>query len=555
MLAAGLAGAGCPRRSGLPPRPDGAAVVVAGSPSADSDVKAAPEVEPNDTLSTAQRLVLGPGAPAAVAGSVRAGANATKKDVDLYRIDVPPPDGGVAAPPAPGSDGGGGASGAVGPVRRILRADLRPDPGVGVSLEALDDAGKPLVSAPGGDASAPVAIPNLAVTPGTYYLRVRGAGDAPTGNYRLTLRLGPLEAGGELEPNGSAALATELAPGGEAVGFLGWRHDQDWFRVPTAGLPEGSVLSVDLDPVPGVSASLQVFDAVEKKLTEARGRKEERVAVRSLRVPAGDAQVYVVVRADVGSNTEARYDLRTRTELPRAGGEAEPNDDAAHAQPIADGTTLGYLSRGDVDVYRYTASAPAELDVEVAPPERVDVKLEILAETGARLAVSDAGRRREAERIPNLYLAGGSVLIRLSAGKSDGNPDEPYRLTVASRPPEPSGEREPNDTIATPTPLAPSETGAGLIAPRGDVDFWKLSAATDAAGETKIVVTGVAGMTLAVRVLAESGRELARAKVPGGAPVTTKVTPGAEPCCLIEVREATGKAANPRDRYTLTAER
>ena len=304
--------------------------------------------------------------------------------------------------------------------------------------------------------------------------------------------------------------------------------------------------------MPEVSASLALYDAVERKLLESRGRKGERVAVRNVRVPAGDAQLYVVVRADSGRNDQARYNLRSRAELPKSGGEAEPNDDPAHAQAIADGTVLGYLSRGDVDVFRYTAAEPVELDVEVAPPERVDVKLEILREDGRPLARTDAGRRREAERLPNLYLAAGTVLIRLGAGKGDGNPDEPYRLTVSSRAPDPAAEREPNDTIATPTTLAPGGTGNGLSAPRGDVDFWKVDATPDAEGGVAITVGGIAGMTLALRVLDAAGHELGRAKIPGEKPVTARVLPGEQGCCLLEIREATRKAANPRDRYTVT---
>ena len=82
-------------------------------------------------------------------------------------------------------------------------------------------------------------------------------------------------------------------------------------------------------------------------------------------------------------------------------------------------------------------------------------------------------------------MPAGNVLIRLSAGKGDGNPDEPYRLTVASRAPEPGAEREPNDTIATPTLLVPEVGGNGLIAPRGDVDFWKVEATPTARGASR----------------------------------------------------------------------
>ena len=537
-----LAAPGACHRQALPPRPDGAAVVVAApTVAADADVKLAPEAEPDDTLATAQRLGLAVGVPVGVAGSIHPPSGG-KRDADLFRIDIAPPDGGAAPPPA--ADGGPAV-----PFRRTLRADLRSEGSLAASLEALDDAGKPLAATGVGDAGERLAVPNLAVTPGTYYLRVRGAGDK-AGPYRLVVRLGPLEAGGEIEPNGSAALATPLAAGAETVGFLGWRRDQDWYRVPTGGLADGSVLSVDLDPVPDVAASVQLFDGAERKLVESRGRKDERVALRNVRVPPGDGQVYVVVRADAGANPDARYNLRVRAELGRAGGgETEPNDDPAHAQAIGEGTLLGFLGRGDVDVFRVGAPH-TELDIQVEPPERVDAKLEILRDDGTVLMKTDKGRRREAERLPNVYVDGAGVLVRLSAGSGDGNPDEPYRLTVSSRAPEPGDEREPNDTPATATALEVGGHGRGLVAPRGDVDVWRVDTARGGWGHN-VTVTGIRGLTLGVRVRSDTGRELAHAEVLDGQTVTTPVDPGGEGCCLVEIRETTGRGSNASDRYDL----
>jgi hypothetical protein len=472
---------------------------------------------------------------------------------------VPAPDPATAPPPAAG-DAAAAAS-----RRRLLRVEVQPEAALGLGVELLDDQGQPLAVSGTGQAGEPVALPNLAVTPGPYYLRVRSetpkaGAPAPAGGYKLVARLGgPPEMGAEAEPNGKAATATELAAPGEAVGYYGWRRDQDWYRVPTAGLAEGSVLGADLEPAPGVTASLLVFDSVEQKLTEARGRKEERVALRSIRVPTGEPYVYVVVRTDAGTNAEIRYNLRLSAELPKAGGEVEPNDDPAHAQAIADvaeggaATVAGYLGRGDVDVYRYAASVPVELDIEAVPPERVDIKLEVLRQDGTVLMRTDAGKRREPERLPNVFVPGGTALVRLSAAKGDGNPDEPYRLTIAARPPEAGGEHEPNDTIATPTPLGPGAVGGGLIAPRGDVDFWGAAATPDAEGNVTLSVGGVPGLALDVRVRGQGGKELTRFKVAGGAaPAATTIATSGETCCVIEIREATGKTANPRDRYSLT---
>ena len=121
-----------------------------------------------------------------------------------------------------------------------------------------------------------------------------------------------------------------------------------------------------------------------------------------------------------------------RAELPKAGAEAEPNDDAAHAQAVADGTVQGYLARGDVDVFRYAVAAPVVLTVEVAPPERATAKLEIANEAGVTLArgkPNGKGRKPLRATVP---VDAGAVLIRVVAGGGEGNPDDPYKLTVSS---------------------------------------------------------------------------------------------------------------------------
>ncbi len=420
---------GC-HRTAMPPRPDGAAVVITAE-TQDDGVATVPEVEPNNTLPTAQLLAVTATTPAAVAGALGAQPPAGKRDVNLYRVDVPGPDGGVA-PPA------GDAGAAVSPPRLLLRADLRPAaPGLAAALEVLDAAGHVLVAANGQPGEA-LAIPNLAARGGSFYLRVRAAGadaghETMSGAYRLVVRLGPFDAGAEIEPNGDAAHATELAPGGEAVGYLGWRHDQDWYRLPTAGLAEGSVLSVNLDPLPEVSVTLQLYGADAHKLTEARGRRGERVVLRNVRIAPTDPFVFVVVRADVGFSAEARYNLRPRTELPKAGTEAEPNDNQAHAQTIGDGTVLGYLARGDVDFFRYSSDGMALLDLEVTPPERGGVEVEVTREDKTLLARAASARRAPA-RIVGQPIPGGPVLIRVVPRHGAIDSDDPYQLTVTSRP-------------------------------------------------------------------------------------------------------------------------
>jgi hypothetical protein len=426
----------CPR-SRLP-KPDGAAVVLTPEPKAGGEVAAVPEVEPNDTISKAQHLVVTPAEPAAVSGALAWSAKG-KADVDTYRVGMPGPDGGLdAAPAAPPPAGPDGAAAPAVPAPRpqfMARVDVTPEAGVAMKIEVLDTVGRTIIAAGGADPGQMVSIPNLPLVASTPYVRVRrvAPGDAP-GTYKIVVHVVPLDAGAELEPDDAIAQANDLGLPGEAIGYLGWRRDQDVFRMATAALAEGSVIAADLDPIPGVSSRLAIADATGKKLSEAKGRRGERVALRNVLVPPGAAQLYLIASADFGWSADQRYDLRVSAELPKAGAEAEPNDDPAHAQVIADGTVQGYLGRGDVDVFRYTASAPIMLTVEIAPPERATAKLEIANEEGVVLARGKPTGKGRKPVHAAMRVEGGNVLIRVVAGGGEGNPDDPYRLTVTSAP-------------------------------------------------------------------------------------------------------------------------
>jgi hypothetical protein len=424
----------CPR-SKLP-KPDGAAVVVA-EPKAEGEVVPVPEVEPNDTISKAQRLLTAPAMPAAVTGAVAWVAKG-RPDVDVFRIDVPGPDGGVpdAAPPPPVRPDGGDAGALPTPRPKLMaRIEVTPEATVAMKIEVLDPVGKTLISAGPGEAGQVVSLPNLALGPQAPFVRLRrtAPGEAP-GTYKVVFRVLPLDPGAEIEPDDVPAQANELAIPGEAIGYLGWRKDQDCFRLPTAALAEGSVLAADLDPIPNVSSRLTLQDAAGKKLSEAKGRRGERVALRNVLVPPGTPQLFLIATADFGWNAEQRYDVRVSAELPKPGAEAEPNDDAAHAQAVTDGTVQGYLARGDVDVFRYTVTAPVTVIAELALPERATAKLEIGNEAGVTLARGKPIGRGRKPLGAGLQVEAGTVLIRIVAGSGEGNPDDPYKLTVSSRP-------------------------------------------------------------------------------------------------------------------------
>jgi hypothetical protein len=429
VAAIAMSAASC-HRTPLPPRPDGAAVVVAVEPPAEeTGVAFIPETEPNDTPQTAQTLTVNPGAPVGVRATIQGGVvgqtgAVAKRDVDCYRLILQGPDPGAA----PAADAGL-RDGGPPPPRASLRLDLLPDPGARLELAIIDARGAVVTTVTPAGAGEPIAIPNLAFMGVPIVVRVKAFGTAPlaAAAYHLIVRAAPFEPGSEVEPNDRAPLATPLDPAGEAVGYLGWRNDQDWYRIGTGGLAEGSVLSADLDAIPEVAVALQVYDSGDHKLFEVRARKGDRASLRNVRVPSGAPDIYLVVRAIGAGDPSVRYDLRPRFELLKSGSEVEPNDDAEHAQWIS-GALVGYLGRGDVDTFRTTTDGPAELDVVLEPADRSAVRIDVLREDGALLARADS-QRRGATRIAQ-PVPGGPVLIRLSNGRGGVNPDDPYKLTV-----------------------------------------------------------------------------------------------------------------------------
>jgi hypothetical protein len=100
-------------------------------------------------------------------------------------------------------------------------------------------------------------------------------------------------------------------------------------------------------------------------------------------------------------------------------------------------------------------------------------------------------------------------------------------------------------------------TGTGLIFPRGDTDFWRSNAAAKPGEQLAIAVKGIPGMTLEVRLVGVNGKDGARFRVGGEASAPLRISPPqqgipGETCCLLQVRETTGRQANPRDRYIIS---
>jgi hypothetical protein len=444
FLFAALDGLSC-RRAPHFVRGDAAAVVVVRRA---RDAGSAPRIaerEPNNTQAQAQELTwVGIPPAAAIEGRIE-GADAGKAaDIDMFKLVVP------GSRVAASLDAGQAVDWLLHAKR--LSVVISPEAGLALALDLLDEDLRLIKTVAGGPGET-VGLPNMAVMPGfTYYLRARAApakkgrraadAGAPAGSlYQMAVALLDFEVGDEREPNDRPESAGELSwQGGSALaaGLFGWHRDEDWYRLPLDAMETGWVLNLDLEGVEGVAAGLAVNDSAGRKIVAVRGRKGERLTLHSLALPsvAADAGIaaagrrwwYLVVRAESGIDRERRYVLHAEAVLPevRAGLETEPNDDAAHASSLADGTTTGYLPLGDVDVFRYSAGEPRELDIEVSPPSRVRVRVEVSRERdGQVLAEAFAAKTHQTVRVLKISCPAEPVLSGCPRASTTETPASP----------------------------------------------------------------------------------------------------------------------------------
>lgn len=364
------------------------------------------EREPNDDLAHAQPIEFPRGIHGKLVGTPGAGAGIVRPDVDTYQWLA-------------GVEG-----------RSVARIELSGPPEV--TLEVLDRNCEPVVRGlPGMQ-----VFPNLALSPGDlWFFRVRSGRSTSlaTAEYRLQIAVRPLQPGDEEEPNESQRRATALSAGGDMTGYFGWGHDEDWLKLPDS-IAAGSTLRIELSPVEGVVPGLRLREAGGTLVAEVRGFRGEELRLRNAPAPAGGS---LVLRGETGANPDVPWQLHYAVEPPLSGAEREPNNTVSSANPVP--VDLGYSGRrvsvagflwpGDVDVFVVRPSGPGLLDVELQPPEGVDLRLEQLAQDGRVSGKVDKGGAGKPERLARVPVEG-DVLLRVGARPRDTAFDAPYLLIL-----------------------------------------------------------------------------------------------------------------------------
>jgi len=455
------------------------------------------------------------------------------------------------------------------PCRGVVAIRLTGVPDADLVLDVLDDRGHAVLTVNSGRSSEGEVIPNLSVSPGAYFIRVRQLlrfkGRTllapPRVNeqtpYRLSVVLTDARPSDEREPNGKLEWASDLVPGTETAGFLGWRKDEDWYRLNVPTDPQNARLRIELKLPPDVSARMELVDSVGSKLAHAEGGRGDRLVLRNIALKGTDP-LFLVVQALSGFDAENRYLLRALLEIPAEPLEVEPNDDEKHATVLegTQGSVAGHIAApGDVDFYRVATPGRFVGKIVVTCPERLDIRLSLHDGASRELMKADTAGRREAEVLVGAPLSEG-IFLRVSAKRGEASPDEAYRLTYTLEPDDGTWEREPNGTLESATPWPEGKNMVrGFVYPRGDIDIFRVAGPTEREQRLRVTLGPLPGLVLRLRLLEQ---------VTGGAPRSVQevaaqgseahlqatLQPGKQ--YFLEVRGDTGTKANSRDPYTLS---
>lgn len=351
------------------------------------------------------------------------------------------------------------------PEPATLALELSGVPGTKVVLELLDSSQNSMASQVSAAAGEGVRLDRIGVQ-GPLLVRVTSESKGAGGAYALAFTFTPPEQGFESEPDNRAADATALEEGPDGwqvKGTLGTPGDEDWFRLTLADGGEDAGVD-DAGAVDSGQGAAVGLDAGEATLDAGTSQP-----------PSGEAS------APTGP---AAPDTATPEEAP------PPGPLGAVALETQDGGAA-LLDDGGVAAAQVDAGPPPEpkvplrIEVSAVPGVKLEVELFSAAEASLFRAAGEVGQPLSLRNVgvrasdTTLYAVVRSAWV--GSGKEaarPANPDVPYTLHIQREPEGATSELEPNETLATATPLPDNGFREGFLAPKGDVDLYAIRCPT-----------------------------------------------------------------------------
>ena len=354
----------------------------------------------------------------------------------------------------------------------------------------------------------------------------------------------------EAENNNTIPAANQIGAGDTMTGTISANGDADFYVL---NVPRQGELTVTFPNAPaGLDMAFRVLDSNGR---EVRGWQASRQPGQSFSAWAdlkSPGSYVIEVRDSYNNASSASPYSMVATFLPTAD-PAEPNDALAAATGLGWNQTLAanILPLGDADFYKVDAARQGQLTVSFpASPAAIDMAFRVLDATGKEVrgwqASPEAGKPYSAWidiKSPGTYV------IEVRDSYNNARDAVPYEMFVSLDPTlDPA---EPNDEIASATPLSFDKSLSASILPMGDADFYKV----DAARQGQLTVSfpaSPAAIDMAFRVLDATGKEVRgwQASPEAGKPYSAWVDIKSPGTYVIEVRDSYNNARSA-DPYAI----
>jgi hypothetical protein len=304
------------------------------------------------------------------------------------------------------------------------------------------------------------------LAPGRYDIEVDSAGEAPA-PYVLSATPSDPAAAQDAEPNDRVEWASHLDPARPVGrGRLAADGDVDTWRLSVDEEMAARQLDIRLMATSGRDRRLCIYAAAVTPLQCRSGLVG--AVLSNLLLSPGEYVLEVSGEAEL----DAPYVLRLdSTSKPIVGYETEPNDTPDLASR-ADATAVmqGRGNSGDTDVFLVTVTGEPQLwQIDATGPALTS--LEWWKGDGTVLATGDVADDGTGATLYDLYLVPGEHRIAIGADAGD------YAMTATPLgPPDPNGEREPNNDVVRAERIKLGDTRTGKLR-RYDWDTYRFSLA------------------------------------------------------------------------------
>lgn len=458
--------------------------------------------EPNDTVGTAKAVT--------PTGKI-VGAILPVAEADYYVIEVPKPG------------------------EWTVRVAAKPDVlALGLGVHRSSGGNWLADNSPKGDGKLVVDIK----WPGKYVLRVVDNNKSRSID-PYVLDLNYVQSQEKYEPNDTVAIASPVDPNTTIVGTILPRDDADYFLI---DIPHPGEWTIAAKQSPrGMQLGLGVHRAAGGNwLPDQSGKGDDELVV-DLRWPGK----YVLRVIDINRTRNIEpYSLELA--LKRSPDNHEPNNAVGTARPVQlDGTITGaIMPKDDVDYYLVDVSNPGEWTVEVKQsPQGMQLGLGVHSAAGGNW-LPDNSPKGDGKIVIDIRWPGKYVLRIVDTHRT--RDAGPYLVETRFTPA--ADAHEPNNVVATASPVALNGSITGAILPRDDSDYYLIEA--PGKGTWSIEVSSKpAGMDVGLGVHSAAGGNWLADKTPQGDGKLLVEIPAKGKYILRAVDINRGRSAQP---YVLT---